>query len=279
MSDITEKVEIFFKKDYDEVEDNGENSYRLIQSAKPCLDFNVNEQDNYIYIDYLQNCGSKSGRKNLENIENFAKSENIGTIKLADDSHLNLCKRKIDLSLLKILANGKSWYNSMGYLSSQNNIEIKQNLKLITEPFLEFLAKLQNFISNETNKLSTKSSMQSTRNKLNLLVKANEIINLDFLKVNNRDITVTEYFKKVLDQLASESDYCKEEYEWLYVLLEVIKMSKLVTYNNILSKQLNNVSGGKTRKKRRYTRTKKVKRKRLRNIKRKSKRRLSLFFS
>lgn len=76
-----------------------------------------------MHVYNLDKCGLK-GTMLLETLEEYAKTINISTITLDDKTKLNIeCISEsknisIDLTVLKLLVNGKSWYNSLGYFSS-----------------------------------------------------------------------------------------------------------------------------------------------------------------
>jgi hypothetical protein len=89
-----------------------------------------------IYIDELNKC-SLSGSKILENLEllcdSFAKE--IEYIEFSDASNVNLFNNEsysIELSTLRILSRGESWYNSLGYYSN-DNISDRQSWNILRE--------------------------------------------------------------------------------------------------------------------------------------------------
>ena len=91
---------------------------------------------NTIAIALLNKCdvGECSGKILVERIEKFvSKLKRIKTITLHDASTVFLCDIEIKLSYLKILTKGKSWYNSLNYVSCNNELELSHNSKFINE--------------------------------------------------------------------------------------------------------------------------------------------------
>ena len=108
-----------------------------------CILFNIFNKTNSIYLDALSKC-AYSGSDILEKLDRIGKSLGIDYIKLADASHIrdDECKEydspTIELSLLNLLANGESWYNSKGYFSKNAKKEREQLNETLQYPFFDF---------------------------------------------------------------------------------------------------------------------------------------------
>ncbi len=116
--------------------------------GKNCLHFSITLNDNIvnIYLNKLDKCSSDAtGTKNLNKLESFAdklqKSDEIiknnykVVIELIDESYLTVCDKKISLKYLFLLKSGKSWYNKLGYISSNYTAEQKNNQIVIQRSF------------------------------------------------------------------------------------------------------------------------------------------------
>jgi hypothetical protein len=95
-------------------------------------------QDN-IYIDSLKKCGI-SGSESLKRVYDLAKLiPNINSINLTDASDINICDIYISLAIVKILTNGISWYNSLGYISDNYDDEKIHNNQIINSDYEQFI--------------------------------------------------------------------------------------------------------------------------------------------
>jgi ribosomal protein L24 len=82
---------------------------------------------NHIYVENLNKCDKNSGTILLEKIINIAKELKYKNIKLSDASTISFDSRRrttdqkncnFPLSYWHILSKGKSWYNSLGFISN-----------------------------------------------------------------------------------------------------------------------------------------------------------------
>uniref|UniRef100_A0A6C0E9W4 Uncharacterized protein n=1 Tax=viral metagenome TaxID=1070528 RepID=A0A6C0E9W4_9ZZZZ len=95
-----------------------------------CFSITINE--NHIYISSISKCGKNTGSSLLSKIDELANSiENINYITLVDSSDIKIYDSNIDLAILKILTKGESWYNSLGFFSSNYKNEKDYNEKNI----------------------------------------------------------------------------------------------------------------------------------------------------
>ena len=110
---------------------------KTIENAT-CLILEFNED--YIYIDTLNRCGNNSGTYLLKKIDDLAALiPNIKYIGLKDGS--TIYNDNINLQFLKILAKGKSWYNSLGYISDNYENEKAHNEELRNTTLIQLLEK------------------------------------------------------------------------------------------------------------------------------------------
>ena len=80
-----------------------------------CGSLKFNNENKYIRVEFINKCDT-SGTQFLEYLELFAIKYNYNIL-LMDRSTINVNNNKINLSHLKILTKGQSWYNSKGYKS------------------------------------------------------------------------------------------------------------------------------------------------------------------
>lgn len=115
--------------------------YYIIYNTCQCLEFSIGpnsdiEKDIISLVVYSLDKCSLSGTTLLLNLENFIGSLNrdgfeIEYVILTDESHITWKSEhyslKVNLSKLKIITNGQSWYNSMGYYQDNHEEEKRQN--------------------------------------------------------------------------------------------------------------------------------------------------------
>jgi len=120
---------------FDSVYDEYKKSYMITDKIqnKLCAELFWRENSRYIEINQINKC-TLSGNEILNQIEKLAKEVNIEYIMLKDWSSLLVSDQDIhslDLIILTILTNGKSWYNNHGYISTSYESELhNNNLKL-----------------------------------------------------------------------------------------------------------------------------------------------------
>jgi hypothetical protein len=112
--------------------------YIQTEDGNDCVTFNL--YPDKIYIETLQKCGTTSGTELLKMFDTLAKRmPNIKYIGLQDASDIEICEQSIHLSMLKILTNGQSWYNSHGYFSEYHDSEISHNEAIINMEYEKFI--------------------------------------------------------------------------------------------------------------------------------------------
>jgi hypothetical protein len=112
--------------------------YIQTEDGNDCVTFNL--YPDKIYIETLQKCGTTSGTELLKMFDTLAKRmPNIKYIGLQDASDIEICEQSIHLSMLKILTNGLSWYNSHGYFSEYKDSEITHNEAIINMEYEKFI--------------------------------------------------------------------------------------------------------------------------------------------
>ena len=232
-----------------------------VSANDQCLELTFNKD--VIYIESLDKCGI-TGSKSLELLYKFASSmPNIKYLRLADASELTICNDiRINLYIFKILCSGKSWYNSLGYISDNYNDEIKHNLEIISLPFNKVLdycitsnieafqktnnietfttkiERLKGFIERSETETQTNEILQ----KISIL--QNQIDNYDFFlqsEINkyhlmhqqiikkmpkwfnvNNEMTTQEYFTKINDVMKKETYENKCDNREKYELLKYL---------------------------------------------------------
>jgi hypothetical protein len=106
-----------------------------------------------LHIGKLDRCGIK-GSETLKKIEEFARMSGFKKITLKDESFIYICTKLFGLAQLKILTKGESWYNSLGYKSTNYDNEKKNNEALIKKTLKE--------IFNNPDLTSTEKDMKSS---------------------------------------------------------------------------------------------------------------------
>ena len=228
-----------------------------------CLSLYFHED--YISITSLDKCGIP-GSKSLKKVEEVAKllPIKINSINLMDASSINKCGVDLDLAIIKILTNGQSWYNSLGYYSDNYKDEIDHNkniLDLSCKDFFEsvFEKCFEKFlVSNSKEIINNKLKMYGNKKPLIKLIETEQkklddydnfirdetekyilrrdaIIQkgVDLYPYPNTGMNVKDYFTYIL------SDICTtEKSQWLSDIMDYINESKVLKYDNQLKKCL-----------------------------------------
>jgi hypothetical protein len=220
-----------------------------------CLTLKIN--DNNIHVYYLSKCGEHTGTSLLEKIDELARSmPNINYIKLDDKSSIYINDYEIKLAVLKILTKGISWYNSLGYFSSNYENEKLHNEQLRNTPLIDILNSCKDkLIENlEEEYKPLKKQYTDTRQIDNYISKYKKEIDerISSLKSNLNtqfpsikiDSNTKDYFNEIIKLIDTS-----EKAELLKELIEVV--STLILYDPKLYKNINransdlNKTGGK----------------------------------
>lgn len=175
----------------------------------------------HIYLDYLERCGSKSGRKVIETIEDFARRYGYKTIELEDDSRIVSHKTRFRvqggecsfwLPILQILAYGETWYNRMGYKSKFYDEEISHNKKIISMKYRKFISEINKFSDYFTEAPEKYLSLE-------------KLFNIGVRMSGKKEPTVQEVFSEVIKKIKGYELKCDgtiEEIEWLMDIINFI---------------------------------------------------------
>jgi len=220
-----------------------------------CFSITINE--NHIYISSISKCGKNTGSSLLSKIDELANSiENINYITLVDSSDIKIYDSDIDLAILKILTKGESWYNSLGFFSSNYKNEKLYNEKYRNTPLNELLDLCKNISIKEFSE-KNKNNANNDDNYIKMeLEKINK--NFELLESNSKkffpeidiNLLTKDYFNKIVPSINNhdQSKFVKE-------LID--KISLIIKYDRILKKTIidnntkfENQNGGKKLKKR-----------------------------
>ena len=134
---IFKTTEFKIIEDYDEVEAKKSFKISTLDDAL-CLELFIDEEG--IYLNNLFKCGINNGTKILSKLDEFANISNLKIITInEDDSHIDICGVRINLSYLNILENGKSWFNAHGYYSSQYYVEFDYNKQILEKDIEQYI--------------------------------------------------------------------------------------------------------------------------------------------
>jgi len=120
-----------FSSNFTVTKDYKQGSYKINHNDILCLNFKFikyGEKSTVLYVSRLFKCSGdeRTGRALLTLIDKLAESiPRVKYIELQDGSAITICGEEISLRNLKILTNGESWYNSLGY-KSEHHEENKQ---------------------------------------------------------------------------------------------------------------------------------------------------------
>ena len=132
------------------VHKQSDGSIEIRNGDRVCLVYNIvndtlNER-NWIHISSIRKCSDRESltREAIKMVEDSAISnkDGIKSIHLEDDSTINVCGVPLPLHYLKILTTGQSWYNSIGYKSSEHDADVAHNARIINTPMNQLLTEL-----------------------------------------------------------------------------------------------------------------------------------------
>lgn len=283
---------VFSPEEYS-ITSNNNNSKYIIKTLdeQKCLTLSLNP--NNIYIDILEKCG-KPGTDSLRKVDELAKKiPNVEYIGLEDQSELIKCDYTIKLATIKILTKGESWYNSLGYISDNYEIERAENKKIIEMKYADFIEKVYNiYFEQNKNKLITLRqelsekedqlknavngeemykrilrSISLTKELISLYTGRIDINAMEEYKRKSQKIfpytkneTVQEYFTDVWYDINNSKDCNEEKYSWLDSFLQKVINSNILHYDVNL-KKIVNISTKNTEGKGGYKTKNKTKRK------------------
>lgn len=218
---------------------------------------------NYIYILYLSKCKIK-GLETLKKIEKIGiELNNINYISLEDESTVQIYPDlpfKIDLGILKILTNGKSWYNSLEYFSNEYYEEVEHNKMIINMTLSTFQEKIIQL------NIDLYAERMQPRDKIEIFLNSYfepYEINLSNLSTLFPDIfsddetidtmTVQRFYNKIMT-IIQRDEPDEKKGEWLSKSLEFVKDSYILNYRrDDLRKYIrgNRTDGGAIKRKQR----------------------------
>lgn len=256
------------------------------KDGKQCLTLSLDEDT--IEVHDLDKCGL-TGTILLDLLEKYARSVGIKEINLLDASliHTN-CEDEtgqtinIDLAVLKLLTTGKSWYNSLGYFSSDDTEETKEEIEKIANlPCIDAILSCKETEIRIINTLYDIGHLE--RIKASAFPRSQLFIDTEYDIENNADIieskidevkyktrmivtssgrlfphadlklSVRDYLKTILPKKFVKEGNCRE-YGFIEKFINFI--SVLLDYNSDLTKTLATGRRKKRRKTRRKTRNK-----------------------
>jgi hypothetical protein len=138
----------------------------------------------HIFIDSLDKCGTHSGTSLLEKIDELVmKMPDIKYTELKDGAEIY--GDKIRLAFLKILSKGQSWYNSLGYFSSNYENEIKHNDLLRNMPLQELLDSCKKKLQESFKKYNTIEALENRR----VIITREDIIRYRYIESLYKELT------------------------------------------------------------------------------------------
>lgn len=142
-NEIISIIEKYFEQKYFYIEyDEVNKSYKITDNINKILYVEIfYRTSNNLTINHIIK-SSITGNEILKRIELIAKDLNVYNIHLKDWSVINIYYNNnvytIDLLILTLLLNGKTWYNNHGYLSEFYEDELKYNEIRINMKFIDF---------------------------------------------------------------------------------------------------------------------------------------------
>lgn len=283
--EITTIVENIFPKDQFTIKILNSNAFSIKTGKDNCLLIVIKESQ--LYINLLSKCNI-NGTESLRRIEEVVKNISyISSIGLEDASEIYFCDYRFSLAMLKILTNGHSWYNSLGYVSKDYEMEKLHNRQIIELSCVDFIEELRK------KKIEIFMETNSKEKIIENIQKLEKQENLVITKIRNKYISDLENYEEFVEKKISKIDESinnfrdkihyfedphnsiKTEFnklwqkmrenkkcdvpivEWIYNFLEFIDGSKIFKYDVHLSKNIDSGRGIQMRKLRKQIKSRK----------------------
>lgn len=247
--------------------DNG--TYTIKNGRDLCLEFEFKQterNETVLFVSRIQKCGGdeRSGNALVKLIDGLVESiSEVKYIELEDGSSITICRDtrwgdiEVSLAHLKILTNGLSWYNSLGYKSLTHAADVLHNEGIINTPMNDLLPEIYDEDGFEKFKRNAK-------------------ILFPELSTN---MTINKYITGMLKTLPKDkvvSEHSETEINKVVLLSELVQfLGHHLQYNTHLKKMVQLSVGGNKRKRsrsaRRNIKKRTVTRKRSRSTRRSSK--------
>jgi len=188
--------------------------YHLPYSSEndSCVVFSINPE--FINVIAIQKCGHLRGTEIIELIENISKKLNISRITLLDASNIEIRNRcSFDLAIISILSSGMSWYNKLGYISDEHELEISFNRHLINFRLYDFLEYAKNkkidsltesLRNKENNFMSNRRLTPVSLHKLKKIIMNKYNSNIHVNKLQFVKNSISEYIRNEIDKINTE---------------------------------------------------------------------------
>lgn len=244
-------------------------TYTIKNDSDLCLEFEFKQtegNETVLFVSRIQKCGGdeRSGNALVKLIDGLVESiPEVKYIELEDGSSITICRDtrwgdiEVSLAHLKILTNGLSWYNSLGYKSLTHDEDVLYNAGIINSPMNVLLPEI--YDEKGIKKFNEKAEM--------------------FFPELSTDMTIKDYITGMLKTLPKDktvSEHSEEEINKVVLLSELIQfLGHHLQYNTHLKKMVQLSVGGNKRKRsrsaRRNIKKRTVTRKRSRSTRRSSK--------
>jgi hypothetical protein len=250
-----QKINKFFTEAKYTIEINGLGLIKISNKniKTECIEFYITSY--YILIQSVKRCGDITGTVLLENIFKLAQELlNIEYIELIDESGILICEEIISLRTIKILTTGQSWYNKLGYKSTNYIKELEFNSKIIKQKYKSFIESIPSAIPLFVNKIYNEYSGAQQWTLLEKLTMVKKLIEEDkileevntLFPVRDDNVTVQEYFSSIWEQIQIqirdiESKKCEDpifikKCKLLSNFINIIEIIGILEYDTHLKK-------------------------------------------
>jgi hypothetical protein len=258
-----------FSSNFTVTKNDKNGTYTIENGGDLCLEFKFRQterNETVLFVSKIQKCGGdeRSGNALVKLIDGLAESiPEVKYIVLEDGSSITICRDthwgNIDVRLahLKILTNGLSWYNSLGYKSLTHDDDVLYNAGIINSHMNKLLPEI--YEKDDLKKFNEKAEM--------------------FFPELSTDMTIKDYITGMLKTLPKDktvSKHSEEEINKVVLLSELVQfLGHHLQYNTHLTKMVQRSVGGNKRKRsrnaRRNIKKRTITRKRSRSARRSSK--------
>ena len=228
---------VFYEPIFTVSREKGYETFIIKTGDVKCLDFYFS--DDKIHIWNLNKCVI-NGPSSLLKMEILAKKfPFVKYIDLLDVSQFQVYPDDVNIQVslrdLKILTQGKSWYNTKEYISDDYKYELECNKKIINNSMFWFNIEIYNLICKQID--IDYQCEEFTHQYYEHIKKAESLFGENL----STEMTVQTYFQKIIP-LIYEDVNNKEKGIWLQNQTDYIERSQILVYNPTLKKYIDHNS-------------------------------------
>jgi hypothetical protein len=182
----------------------------------------------------------KSGTRNLLNVISFAKKNGYNLFKLINVSALNFHEKSVELTMVKLLTDGDSWYSQFGFENPETierKVDILPYINVSFRTFLDYInTEVDNYpiLTPEKKSLIKQQILDRIETKIDFFKNDCELMTQTSL-----DTTISKYFKNLMNCIYEMYEKCKNYSSPLRPAF----LSKIDAFNNFIGFMVTLIEG------------------------------------